>query len=158
MVFCAVHLIVVVGLIVAVCCGLLILTRAGRSLAYLLGTLLAAFLLLQLGGTWHPDHRPFMDHHVTQLVAHDPGASFPSDHTTAAAAAGFGLLLTRFRRTGGAVLAMALLIGFARVYVGVHYPLDILGGLVTALLGALVCVAARATLERRSSALVLRHE
>lgn len=150
MIVFAKYLIFVAAATVAVCCVLLIRTRAWRSLAYVLAGVAAAFLLLQLAGTWHPDHRPFMDYHLTQLVAHEPGSSFPSDHTTAAAAGAFSLLFfTRFVRTGWAVFVMALLIGFARVFVGIHYPLDILGAFLTALAGSLLVLAVRTVAERR---------
>ena len=39
------------------------------------------------------------------------------------------------RPIGSALLAVAVLIGFARVYCGVHYPGDILGSLLVSLLG-----------------------
>jgi undecaprenyl-diphosphatase len=68
-------------------------------------------------------------------VAHASGQSFPSDHATAA----FGLALATFallsRRWGAALFVLALLIGFARVYVGIHYPGDIGGGLLAAVIG-----------------------
>lgn len=80
--------------------------------------------------------RPFMAHHVTQLVTHARDASFPSDHTTFAFAIAVALFLIS-RRIGLAALLFAALIGFSRVYVGVHYPTDVLAG---ALIGTVVAV------------------
>ena len=60
--------------------------------------------------------------------------SFPSDHATAVGALAAGLLLAN-RRWGVIGAVLALLMGFARVYVGAHYPLDVLAGLA---LGGLV--------------------
>jgi undecaprenyl-diphosphatase len=68
--------------------------------------------------------------------------SFPSDHTTALTAVAVGLFLAspllRRHWYGWAAAALALLMGLARVYVGAHYPGDILGGV---LLGAATTVA-----------------
>src|SRR5262249_55513672 len=74
----------------------------------------------------YPEPRP-LGH-----VPRDP--SFPSGHTTIAFAA--ATVLTYYRpRWAPAFFLLAVAIGYSRVYVGVHYPLDVLGG---ALLGLLV--------------------
>jgi undecaprenyl-diphosphatase len=97
--------------------------------------LVVTFLLGLVGAALYAERRPFQAHHVHELIAHAPGQSFPSDHATAA----FGLALATFaflsRRWGAALFVVALLIGFARVYVGIHYPGDIGGGFLAALLG-----------------------
>lgn len=65
--------------------------------------------------------------HVTTVLA-CPGPtdySFPSDHTTIAAALAAGLWLID-RRLGIIGTALALLEGFSRVYLGQHYPHDVL--------------------------------
>ena len=72
--------------------------------------------------------------HVLVLVHRSVDPSFPSDHATMAGAVTAGLLLVDRRLGVGAGLA-ALLMAFARVYVGVHYPRDVVAGL---LLGAAV--------------------
>ncbi len=60
--------------------------------------------------------------------------AFPSGHTQAAVA-GWGYMGARFRRLGVWILAVAMmtLIGFSRLYLGVHYPQDVIAG---ALFGA----------------------
>jgi undecaprenyl-diphosphatase len=77
-----------------------------------------------------------MDHKLTQLISHAAGQSFPSDHTTLSTAVALGVLFfTRFKKIGGVLLACACAIGFSRIFVGVHYPADIVAGLFTALIG-----------------------
>jgi undecaprenyl-diphosphatase len=73
--------------------------------------------------------RPFVLRHddVTQLIEHSADASFPSEHTTAAFGLAVGLGLYRLR-WGILLVAIAALQGFARIYVGIHYPYDILAG------------------------------
>ena len=56
--------------------------------------------------------------------------SFPSGHTCASFAAAFALYRTLPRKWGIACLVLAALISFSRLYVGVHYPSDVLGGVV----------------------------
>jgi membrane-associated phospholipid phosphatase len=55
--------------------------------------------------------------------------AFPSDHTTVAVALAAGLWLID-RRLGAIGAALALLEGFSRVYLGMHYPHDVLAGIV----------------------------
>ena len=65
---------------------------------------------------------------VHLLIARTSDFSFPSDHATAVGAVAVGLLLTDKRwGTIGAVLAVAM--AFTRVFVGAHYPSDVLVGL-----------------------------
>ncbi len=107
--------------------------------------------VLALAGAWLTAHvigalfyraRPFVAHRVTQLIAHPADASFPSDHTTLAFALVLALWLV-LDRTRWWWVALGALIGVARVFVGVHYPLDVLGGAaIGALWGALALVVA----------------
>lgn len=86
----------------------------------------------------HP--APYM---VSQtLVTGPPENSFPSQHTTVMFAMVWPLLLRQHRRLGGVFLVGAILTGIARVFVGFHYPIDVLGGIVASIIGAvLVSVA-----------------
>lgn len=75
------------------------------------------------------EKRPFVTMpHVLVLVHHAADYGFPSDHATMAGAVAAGLLFVSWRLGLVAVFA-ALLMCFARVYVGVHYPGDVLAGL-----------------------------
>ena len=87
--------------------------------------------------------RPFQTHPVHQLVAHGPGASMPSDHATAAFALAVGVALFLHRGGGGVLAVAALVVGFARVWVGVHYPGDIVAGAAIAVLAGSMVVAGR---------------
>ncbi|MFE9747145.1 phosphatase PAP2 family protein [Saccharothrix saharensis] len=78
--------------------------------------------------------------------------SFPSNHATIAGAAAVGLVLA-WRKLLPWVAALAALMAFSRVFVGVHYPHDVLVGL---LLGAVVARVAVRLLTTRTTALVVK--
>ena len=82
--------------------------------------------------------RPYDAHSGVHLfVAPSSDPSFPSDHATAAFAIAVSLFL-RSRRVGAVALAMAVVLGLARVAVGAHYPSDVLGGALLGTMAALV--------------------
>jgi undecaprenyl-diphosphatase len=72
--------------------------------------------------------RPFVDHQgLDVLVSGKTDFSFVSDHATLTMAMGVGLFVAN-RKFGLAGIGLALLEGFCRVYMGVHYPTDVVGG------------------------------
>jgi len=78
--------------------------------------------------------RPFVNHHVHKLIQHSADSSFPSDHSVFA----FSIAVTFFlynRKHGISWLFLAAGIAFSRVWVGVHYPLDVTAG---AIIGIIV--------------------
>ena len=82
--------------------------------------------------------RPY-DAGVTHLlIARSADPSFPSDHATASVAIAAAFLVNGARRTGLAFVAAAALLMFSRVYIGIHYFSDVIGGAFTGLLAALL--------------------
>ena len=77
--------------------------------------------------------RPFHVVEGTRQLVDAYNFSFPSSHAANTFAAGVFLAL-RFRRMRP-ILVLPVLVSYSRVYVGVHYPLDVLGG---AALGAII--------------------
>jgi undecaprenyl-diphosphatase len=81
--------------------------------------------------------------HALTLVARSTDWSFPSDHSVMAGAVAVGVLLAH-RRLGLITAALAVLMAATRVYVGAHFPIDVVAGLA---FGALVALASYAVVR-----------
>lgn len=81
------------------------------------------------------------------LVSEQAPDSFPSGHTEFAAALALGILLVLVRESRGrwvtavAGILAVVIVGASRIYLGVHYPSDLLGSVLTAVGGALLWTA-----------------
>lgn len=107
------------------------LRRGGRAgVLRVAVSLPLAFVAGQVVALGSDEVRPFQTHPVHQLIAHASGGSLPSDHATAAFTLAFAVGAFLSRGWGLALFVLAIVIGFARVWVGVHYPADILAGAV----------------------------
>ncbi len=71
--------------------------------------------------------RPFVDLDVNLLFYRPTDSSFPSNSAAVAFGIAFGIWGVN-RKMGWFAIAVAGLYGLARVYAGVHYPFDIVGG------------------------------
>jgi len=95
----------------------------------LLVTLLALGINQIIALFWmHP--RPFMIGLGHAWLEHVPDSSFPSDHGTVFAAVGLALMLGGAARLAAVVLGTGLAVAWARIFLGVHYPIDMVGAVV----------------------------
>ena len=96
---------------------------------------LIALMTNQLIGMtwWHP--RPFMIGLGHTLIPHAADSSFPSDHLSLWWAVAFTFLLNPSLRFSGIVLGLlGIPLAWARIYLGVHFPFDMAGGAIVAML------------------------
>ncbi|GAA2755513.1 phosphatase PAP2 family protein [Actinopolymorpha rutila] len=113
------------------------LSKVAAALWAPVGTLVAVGLNQPIVNGVH-EARPYTAlPHVLVLVSRSTDSSFPSDHATMAGAVTAGLFLVS-RRLGLVSLVAALAMAFSRVYVGAHYPGDVLAGLAVGAAAALV--------------------
>ena len=91
--------------------------------------------------------RPFdVNTSIQLLVARPHDYSFPSGHTAASFAAAVILFLQLPKKYGIPALILAVLISFSRLYLGVHYPTDVLAGAVS---GTLIALAVHWIFEKK---------
>ncbi len=119
-------IIIVVALIVVY-----VLARNRSILPVVAGAAAAgvAWLLAHVAKAIADRPRPYevmADAVLRQQPAH--GTSFPSSHTAVTLAIAIALVPFLARPLAAAGIGYAVLVGWSRVYLGVHYPLDILGG------------------------------
>jgi membrane-associated phospholipid phosphatase len=111
-----------------------------RAYSRILMAGLTALLLAKLAAaTWQPEGaRPFIEQGLAPRAAYLDNPGFPSDHVLFAMAITLAVYFeTSKRRIAVALLVMTLMVGIGRILALVHTPVDVLGGLVFASLGAL---------------------
>lgn len=94
--------------------------------------------------------RPFAISTDIKLLIKAPGDySFPSGHTSAAFSAAFALLAAK-NRLWIPYIVLAVLIAFSRMYLYVHFPTDILGGIAVGALSAVLSAVIMKQLYQRN--------
>jgi undecaprenyl-diphosphatase len=89
---------------------------------------LARLVITNIIRTIYYRPRPFIDHQVNLLLEHSAEGSFPSGH--AAFFFAISAIVYFFNKKAGIFFfVISFLMGIARVFVGIHYPRDILAGI-----------------------------
>jgi undecaprenyl-diphosphatase len=146
----------VLGLVTLACGGYLLMRRQYRMLALLaaatVGGLIVSLLLKNLFDRPRPE--------FAAAAAHITTSSFPSGHSMLAAIVylTLGVLLartsTRYRHKLyflTVALLITVLVGLSRIYLGVHYPTDVLAGWSFGLIWALLCWLVAQFLQKRGT-------
>ncbi len=81
--------------------------------------------------------RPFnVNPELLTLISKPTSFSFPSGHTSVSFAGALVLLKMLPKKAGVPAVILAAMVGFSRMYVGVHYPTDVLGGILVGMIAS----------------------
>lgn len=120
-------------------CGLTMM--GAMALSFLLGNLFLKNVIAR--------PRPFMaDSSVTLLIPQPGEYSFPSGHTLNSVTAATVIFLY-FKKAGIIALLFAGVIAFSRLYLFVHYPTDILGGILLGIVDAVLAYKVAQIIKRK---------
>lgn len=97
------------------------------GIAYIFGFLIGNLTLKPLIGRIRPYD---VNTEIELLIAALSDYSFPSGHTLICFEAATVLMLTERKKFGFAALIIAILVAFSRLYLYVHYPTDVLAGMI----------------------------
>lgn len=131
-------------LIIVIVSLYLLLARKYHALILVLAATLGGFALSTLLKDFYARPRPDFVPHLTEVSS----ASFPSGHSMLSAVVylTLGALLARLVKTRalklyflGVALLLTFLVGITRIYLGVHYPTDVLAGWTAGLVWAVGC-------------------
>lgn len=104
-------------------------SQGQKALVLTLVSLLVGFILLKIVEIFTYEPRPFLTNPISPLININDNDGFPSDHTLILTIITLSHVFYKTKYTWIMVLSL-ILTGFARIYVGVHYPVDILGGFI----------------------------
>ena len=106
----------------------------------LLAAVVALAMSKIIGLIWfHP--RPFMTGMGQSFLHHAADSSFPSDHATGMFSVALALAICQLRearRFGTVLLALGIAVAWARVFLGVHWPLDMIAGFMVSAVAAVL--------------------
>lgn len=105
-----------------------------------------SIILIKIIHLFYFEPRPFITNNFIPLVKEINDASFPSRHTTISSVIAFSFIFFK-SKWSTFFLAAALWVGASRVFVGVHYPLDILGGFIVAAISLVISLQIKKYLQ-----------
>lgn len=102
--------------------------------------LIISMLVARLLGETFPHQRPFAAGIGYNVLHHAANYSWPSDHGTVIFTFALAFLFWHRLWSGMVLFGVACAVAWSRIYVGIHWPLDMVGGL---LVGLLACLSAQ---------------
>ncbi len=115
-------------------------TRTNKNRMMVIQAVIAfilAEILGKIAGQFHSHYQPFaVLPHVNQLIEHDIDNSFPSDHTILFFSVCISFWLVR-KKGEWLWLMLPFCVAISRIWVGVHYPIDVITGALLGVISAL---------------------
>lgn len=150
MIFSAKYLVSIIPIIIIA----LLLTRTAENKKAAIFIAFSVGLSLLLGYItksfyYHP--RPFAMGIGLDLVPDDFTSSFPSSHATSMFALSFAVLFVKRYKLAVMSFVLASVVGFSRIFIGVHFPFDIFGGIMYGAIGVFIVALFEKTSLNRSS-------
>lgn len=133
--------------------GIFIITFRGKvserkALLLTLLTLPIVVIIIKTIHIFYYESRPFVNFDIEPLISHKVDASFPSRHASIMSAIAFAYFYCK-SKWAPLLLLLTFWVGLSRIYVGVHYPLDILGGVIVGVISVIIALQlGRQLLER----------
>ena len=117
--------------------------------------IVARFVFVEIIRFFYNNPRPFLVlQNVHQLISKDMEPSFPSGHASFYFALATGVYFYN-KKAGYIYFVLAGLMGFARIFVGVHWPADIVAGAILGLLTAVVVRFIKQKMPQKASVDIL---
>lgn len=107
-------------------------TKERKAFLLALFSLFLALILAKIIRIFYFEPRPFITYQISPLIPHQSDASFPSTHTMVISSIALAFIYYK-SRFAPLFLIFLIWLGLGRIFVGVHYPLDILGGFLISL-------------------------
>jgi undecaprenyl-diphosphatase len=129
MILLAKYLYLLIVLIGIVFVGIRLKTKKKDIVWITLISLPLILIIAKISGYFFYNPRPFVVHHFIPLVQHIADNGFPSDHALLSFAIA-SLAFVFNKKLGLVLFVVGVFVGFSRVYVGIHSPIDIIGSFI----------------------------
>ena len=122
-------------------------SREKKAVILIVIGIIVAEILVRLTKTFYAEPRPFTTYDIIPLITRPQDATFPSGHTAimTVVAVSYAFYKSRFAPF---FFVLMLWVGFARIFVGVHHPLDILGGIIFGLVSTILAREIKTRLKK----------
>ena len=119
---------------IGICVLLLILCSCSLAVTFLINNIILKNIIART--------RPYeVVEGLNRIIGAQSDYSFPSGHSGASFAVAVVMFMEMPKKYGVPALIVATLIAFSRLYVGVHYPFDVIAGVLTGTIYAVITVA-----------------